>query len=142
MKGKKLFPNENIITTKLFTVGQDWEIPIPGFFIISPSRKIDSITDFTEKEAVEFLDILRKVRRGMKDILGIKKVYLVQKEGSEYGFHFWLFPRYDWMKRFGDSISSIVPIAKYAKENMVSDDVLEEVRNSVRKMRDYMSKSG
>src|SRR3990167_8943612 len=48
---KKLFPEEKIIVTKHFDVHQDWEIPIPGFFIVASTRKISSIEEFTKEEA-------------------------------------------------------------------------------------------
>lgn len=139
MEDKILFPNENIITTKLFNVSQDWEVPIPGFFIIAPLRKMKSISEFTNEESVEFMNLIRKVRNGMRDILKIDEVYLFQNEDTEHGFHFWIFPRHDWMERFGRKIQSVRPIMNYAKENMLSDDVFKKVRDYVKKMKKYMS---
>ncbi len=138
MEDKILFPNENIITTRLFNVGQDWEIPIPGFFIIAPLRKLKSIDEFTDEEAIEFINLIRKVRKGMRNILKIKEVYLFQNEDTEHGFHLWMFPRYDWMEKFGRKIQSVRPIINYAKENMLSNDVFNEVREYVEKMKKFM----
>ncbi len=63
MSGKILFPDETILETKLFNVGQDWEVPIPGFFIVAPRRKVRSLSDFTDEEAVQFVIIVRKIRK-------------------------------------------------------------------------------
>src|SRR3989344_528898 len=120
---KSLFPNENIITTELFYIGQDWECPIPGFFILSPLRKIRSISEFTDEESAEFMNLLRKVRTGMMDVLEIKEVYLFQNEDTEHNFHLWIFPRYEWMEKFGKKIQSVRPIINYAEKNMLSNDV-------------------
>ena len=139
MKNKILFPNENIITTDLFSVNQDWEIPIPGFFIIAPLRKLKSIDEFTDEEASEFINLTRKIREGMRDVLKIEEAYFFQNEDSEHGFHLWIFPRHKWMEKFGRKIQSVRPIMNYAKENMLSEDVFEEVRESVRKMKEFMS---
>ncbi len=139
MKNKILFPNENIITTDLFNVNQDWEVPIPGFFIIAPLRKLKSVDEFTDEEANEFINLIRKVRKGMRDILKIEEVYFFQNEDSEHGFHLWIFPRHKWMEKFGRKIQSVRPIMNYAKENMLSDDVFEEVREYVNKMKEFMS---
>lgn len=139
MEDKKLFPNENIITTKLFNVGQDWEVPIPGFFIIAPLRKLKSIDEFTDKEAMEFISLIRKVRKGMRMILKIEEVYLFQNEDTKHGFHLWIFPRHKWMEKFGKRIQSVRPIMNYAKENMLSDDVFKEVKGSVKEMKKFMS---
>lgn len=139
MEDKILFPKENIITTKLFKVEQDYEVPIPGFFIIAPLRKMKSISEFTDAEAAEFMNLIRKIRKGMKDVLKIKEVYLFQNEDTEHSFHFWIFPRYDWMEKFGRKIQSVRPIIDYAKENMLSDDIFKTVRDYVQKMKRYMS---
>ena len=139
MIDKILFPNENIITTNLFNVNQDWEVPIPGFFIIAPLRKLKSIDEFTDEEANEFINLIRKVRKGMRDILKIEEVYFFQNEDSKHGFHLWIFPRYKWMEKFGRKIESVKPIMNYAKEKMLSDDVFKEVRENVKKMEEFMS---
>ncbi len=135
---KKLFPNENLITTQLFNVGQDWEVPIPGFFIIAPLREIKSITEFTDLEAAEFIDLIRRVRKGMRDVLNIKEVYFFQNEDTEHGFHFWIFPRREWMEKFGRKIESVHPIIKYAEQHMLSDDVFRDVSRDVAAMKKYL----
>jgi len=87
MAEKVLFPNENIITTKFFSVNQDWEVPIPGFFIIAPSRNIKSIDQFSKEEIAEFIKLVGNVRKGMRSVLGIEEAYFFQNEDSEHGFH-------------------------------------------------------
>ena len=138
MQKKILFPNENIITTKLFTVNQDWEVPIPGFFIVAPLRKIKSIDEFTDAEAIEFIKIVKEIRKGMREILKIEEVYLFQNEDSKHGFHLWMFPRYKWMEKFGTKIQSVRPIMIYAKENMLSENIFREVKEYVEKMKKFM----
>ncbi len=139
MKDQILFPNENIITTKLFNIGQDREVPIPGFFVIAPLRKLKSISEFSDKEAIEFINLIRKIRSGMRDVLKIEEVYFFQNEDTEHNFHLWIFPRHSWMEKFGRKIQSVRPIINYAKENMLSDDVFNKVKNYVKKMKKYMS---
>ena len=141
MKDKILFPNEKIIVTNLFDVHQDYSVPIPGFFIIASIRKVKSIADFTEEEFKEFIYLLKEVRKGMKEVLSIDEVYLFQNEDTDHNFHLWIFPRYDWMEKFGRKIQSVRPIMNYAKENNLSDEVFSEVKVYVQKMRDYMKSS-
>jgi diadenosine tetraphosphate (Ap4A) HIT family hydrolase len=138
MENKILFPNENIITTKLFDIHQDWEVPIPGFFIVASLRKIKSVADFTDEECAEFINLLRKLRQGMGRILEIKNVYLFQNEDTEHDFHVWIFPRHDWMEKFGKKIQSVRPIVNYAKKNMVTEEVFREVKEYVKKIKEYM----
>lgn len=136
---KKIFPSEKVIETKHFDVHQDWETPIPGFFIIASKRKIRSVADFTEEESKTFVELLVKLRKGMKKILNIDDVYLFQNEDTEHDFHLWIFPRYDWMEPFGRKIQSVRPIVNYAKEKMANEHVFKEVREAVEKMAEYMS---
>jgi diadenosine tetraphosphate (Ap4A) HIT family hydrolase len=138
---KKIFPDENVITTKLFNISQDWETPIPGFFILSPLRKLRSISDFTDAEALEFVTLVRKIRIGMREILNINDVYLFQNEDTEHNFHLWIFPRHSWMERFGRKIESVRPIMKYATEHRLDDNLVQEVKESVRTMKTFLSGS-
>ncbi|MBN2112111.1 diadenosine tetraphosphate hydrolase, partial [Candidatus Woesearchaeota archaeon] len=134
---EKLF-DEIIIKTENFSLEQDWEIPIPGFFVVAAKRKIRSVAGFTDEEAQEFINLVTKARKGMREVLGIKDVYLFQRENTKYNFHLWLFPRYEWMKKFGEKIDSVQKIIIHAKENMVTDEVKQQVMESAAKMRKYM----
>ena len=139
----KLFPNDKIIVTKYFDIHQDWDVPIPGFFIIASTKGKISLDEFDDEEANEFFVLVRKLRKGMREILGIKTVYFFQDESTHHGiFHLWVFPKYEWMDQFGQKIESIRPIINYAKENMVNEDVSGEVKDMVKKMADYMTQKG
>jgi len=133
-----LFPNERVIITEFFDVHQDWMMPIPGFFIIESLRKIRSVAELNDEEAIDFINLIRKIRSGMKDILGIEDIYLFQNEDSKYSFHLWVFPRHQWMEQFGRRIESVRQIMNYAKENMANEEIFQQVKASVTKMRDYM----
>ena len=139
MSNEMLFPKETILITKYFDIHQDWEVPIPGFFIIASVRKINSIADFNKEELQEFSELLYKLRKGMRDILKIDSVYLFQREDTDSGFHLWVFPRFEWMKKFGKKIESVRPIIDYAQENMINKDISQEVKEMVEKMKNYMN---
>ena len=75
----------------------------------------------------------------MRDVLGIKTVCLFQDEGTHHNlFHFWIFPRYEWMGKFGIKIESIRPIINYSLENMINDKAYKEVKENVKKMKEFM----
>ncbi|NCQ82885.1 hypothetical protein GW750_09160 [bacterium] len=95
-----LFKEEPILETVRFSVQQDREVPIPGFFILSSMRNIRSIDELSEHELDEFIRILAKVRRGMKTVLHIHDVYFFQNEDTRHNFHFRMFPRYERMEQF------------------------------------------
>lgn len=128
---RKLFPNEVVIRTTHFTVAQDWEVPIPAFFILSCNRAVRSIDEFDDEEAKEFALLLRDVRRGMREVNGCDEVYLFQNEDSQHGFHLWLFPRYDWMEQYGRKVQSLRPIMEYAEAMPVDDELVANVKRQV-----------
>ena len=136
---KILFPEDRILLTKTFGFGQDWEIPIPAFFIAGTIDKTKrSIQDFTNDELTELVLNIKKVRIAMTEVLGIKDVYIFQNEDTEHGFHIWIFPRYDWMEKFGKKIESVRPIMNYAKENMSTESDIKEVKDVAEKIKEYI----
>lgn len=138
MTDKILFPDQKIIVTKHFDVHQDWEVPIPGFFIIAAIRKIKSMGEFTNSEILEFSLLIREIRKGMLETLKIDDVYFFQNENTKHGFHFWVFPRLQWMEEHGRKIQSVRPIINYAKENMNTVEVNKQVKEYVEKMKTYL----
>lgn len=135
---KILFKDEIILKTENFTVWQDWEVPIPGFFILAPNRQIRTIYEFSEKEAIEFIKTLSKVRKWMKDVLHINDVYFFQNEDTNDNLHFRIFPRHDRMEKFWRKIESVRPIMERAIENMINENIFIEVKNDVEKMKNYL----
>lgn len=136
---KRLFPDHTIIETEHFIVNQDWEVPIAGFFIVAAKREMRSVMDFSDEEAIDFIRLLAKVRKGMKDILGIEECYIFQNEDTEHDYHLWIFPRYGWMVRFGKRIESVRPIIEYAKKNMTDEKNMSLVDDYVNRMRQYLN---
>lgn len=139
---KILFPNEEVFDGKYFNIHQDWEVPIPWFFILASKRKLKSIWEFSLEEQEEFINLLCKLRRVMKEVLKIETVYFFQNEDTSWNFHFWIFPRYKCMdEKFWIKVESVRPIMNYAKENMVNDVITKEVKINVNIMKEYMKSS-
>ncbi|MBI3123577.1 MAG: hypothetical protein HYZ10_04155 [Ignavibacteriales bacterium] len=134
-----IFKDEVLFTSKAFTIGQDWECPIPAFFIIAPTRKIRTIDGLSDKDANEYIYLIRKLRKGMKEVLNIHEVYFFQNEDTKHDYHLWIFPRYDWMEPFGKGIKSVKPIMEYSIKEMMKENVLAEVRSCVQKMKLFMN---
>lgn len=130
-----------VIETELFHAHQDQEVPIPGFVILSTKRHIDSIADFTDAEASEFIALARHIRQAQREVLGIENVYLIQEEDTEDHFHLWLLPRYEWMQdeaKFGRKVGSARNVLKYAEEQMKTPENIALVKESAEKLRDYL----
>jgi diadenosine tetraphosphate (Ap4A) HIT family hydrolase len=134
---KKLFPNDKVVIKENFDVLQDWEVPIPGFLIVACKRKIKSIMEFNQAETEEFLPLVIKLRKALKEVQNIDYVYLFQAEDTRHElFHLWIFPRYAWMEeKFGKRIESVRPIIEYAKAHMSDDKNVQEIKNITRKLK-------
>ena len=135
-KNEVELPVERIGEMKNFVVEQDFEWPLEGFLIIASKRHIHSILEFNEDEEKEFFNILKKSRKLMKDVLGVKKVTIIQEENSSTShFHVWLFPWHNWMKKHGTKLQNIKEIMKYAKENFSDKKHLDKIRKIGKKLK-------
>ncbi len=137
-KGEVEPPGGSITTSKYFNAHQDYEIPIPGFIIISSRRHIQSIDEFTDNEQQDFIKFLCHMRSALRQVLGVKTVYLIQKEDTPHHFHIWLFPRQDWMKKkFGRKIASVSLVAEFAKKKLNTKKNLTKVNEAKRKLKKF-----
>ena len=50
-----------------FTLSQDWELPIQGFFIVSPKRHIEKSCELTKDERTEMFEIVDRTVKILKD---------------------------------------------------------------------------
>lgn len=133
-------PGGLIAESEHFTAGQDYEIPIPGFVILASKRHLQSVDEFTEAEQKDFIEFLCRVRKAMREALGIDVVYLIQEEDTSDHFHVWVFPRYDWMtEQFGKKIQSVRPIIEYVREHLQTPENLKKVDEVIEKLRTYFS---
>ena len=133
-----LFPNDKIFVSDLFDAHQDWEVPIPGFFIIAAQRDIHSLADFTVAEQQEFFWLLRAIRAGMREVLGIEKVLLVENEASQWQFHMWLFPWHAWMQQWGSKTWSAQLAIEYAIQHMQTEENFSAIHDAVQQMKSYI----
>jgi diadenosine tetraphosphate (Ap4A) HIT family hydrolase len=137
---KGLIDLGDIVKSEYFDAHQDYEIPIPGFVIVSSRRHIQSIDEFTEDEQRDFIKFLCRLRSAQRKVLGIEVIYIVQEEDTSHHFHVWMFPRFDWMEeKFGRKIQSVRPIMEYARENMKTDDNIQEVETATQKLKQFFS---
>lgn len=130
-----------ITETDNFDVQQDYEVPIVGFFVIASKRHLVGFHEFNEKEKKEFMDLLCKLRKGMKEVLNITYVKILFREDTIESkqnpshFHIALLPIYPWI----GNLSSI-EIFEYAKKKLRTKKNIVKVKNAVNKMKRYFSK--
>lgn len=132
-----------IAETENFEVQQDLEIPIPGFLILSSKKHVKGIGDFSKEEYLEFAELLYKCRKALTDVLGVKYVNIIQEEESilvASHFHVWIFPKYDWMGKYGMGVKSLRDIIDYARHTMKKEEDLEKLKQVIQQLKEYMSK--
>lgn len=140
--GKFTPPGGVICKTKHFCVNQDCEISIPGFIIVSSKRHILSIDEFTRAEQKDFIELVVRSRRGMRQALDIQQIDIIMVENGEHHFHVWLLPIDKTMEeKFGTGIKAIKPMMNYAKENMKTPENIKLVEEYVVRLRDYVRNS-
>ena len=127
-RGEFSLPCGMAYESDLVTMSQDWELPIPAFFVVSPKRCVETLEELSdeEKEEIGFL-IDKTIQIARKNnICDRFNVIFEEKEGRH--FHVWMMPRHKWMEeKFSNITGHIGDIFSYAKENMRTDVIYEEI---------------
>lgn len=112
-----------------FTVSQDWEYPITGFFIISPKRHVDKLAQLTEEERNRMFYLVNKVSSILRDNnIGNNFDYVI-KEREGVHLHIWIIPRLEWMKLVGpDLIKNLSLIFDYSQANLRTEENYQEIK--------------
>lgn len=121
---------------ELFTLSQDWELPIEGFMVLSPKRCIEFFSELTEEERIKSFNLVNKTINILKEnnICDRFNVIFEEKEGRH--FHIWIMPRHKWMSDlFEDITDNIGEIFAYAKSNFHDQSIynrIKEITNIVK----------
>lgn len=124
-----------------FTLSQDWELPIPGFMVVSPKRCIEKFSDLTEEEKAEIIKIVDKTILILRENNICDRFNVIFEEKENRHFHIWIMPREKWMLDIVDDITdNIGEVFKYAKENFRTEEnytkiekITEVVKNGFEK---------
>lgn len=120
-----IYENEN------FTVSQDWELPIPGFIIISPKRCVEKLNNLTKNERDEMFDLVDFVIAKLRKNKVCDRFEIIFEEKENRHLHVWIMPRQDWMKNIvEDIIDNIGKICEYAKENMKNENTYIKINKA------------
>ena len=112
-----------------FTLSQDWELPIQGFFIVSPKRHIEKLCELTKDERNEMFEIVDKTVKILRDNKICERFDYIFEEKENRHLHVWILPRYNWMNKIvNDIIDNIGIIFEYAKTNFRNDENYEEIK--------------
>ena len=111
-----------------FNMSQDWELPIKGFFIVSPKRHIEKFNELTMEEINEMFSIVNKTTSILRRNSICERFDYIFEEKENKHLHVWILPRYEWMNEISkDIINNIGLIFEYAKNNFRNDETYEEI---------------
>lgn len=118
------FENEN------FTLSQDWELPILGFFIVSPKKHIEKLEELTKEERNEMFDIVDKTIKILRKNGICDRFDIIFEEKENRHLHVWIMPRHDWMNKICDDIiDNVGDVLEYAKQNFRTTDIYEKIKD-------------
>lgn len=122
-------PSGMIFENEYFTLSQDWELPIPGFLVLSPKKHYETLNEIPETIKIEMFKLVDKTIAFLKDEHICEKYNVIFEEKENRHFHIWIMPRHDWMKNLVEDITdNIGTIFNYAKENLKTEENLEKIK--------------
>jgi diadenosine tetraphosphate (Ap4A) HIT family hydrolase len=128
-----------IIETKYFHAHQDVAYPIEGLVILASKRHIKCLDELTDKERLEYINIMTAIRKAQREVLGIEYVYYFYNEDTTHHFHTWMVPRYDWMNEFGRSVESVRPVLLYARNHRNTIENNQKVMKAIGDLKTALS---
>ena len=122
-----------------FTVSQDWELPIVGFYVVCPTmRHVEYLTELTDEERNELFTLVNETIKILKENNVCNCFNIVIQEKSGVHLHIWIYPQHNWIKEnFGNSMAHILDVFNYSKQNFRT----EETYNKIKQLNDIVSKA-
>lgn len=141
LAGGQIEPDGGVIVeTKYFHAHQDVAYPIEGLVILASKRHIKCFDELYEEEKIDYINLLSKIRKAQRAVLGIEHVYYFYNEDTTHHFHTWMVPRYDWMNDFGRSVESVRPVLLHARNILNNDDNVRRVIEGINALREELNK--
>ncbi len=127
-KGEFSLPCGMAYEDELFTLSQDWELPIEGFMVVSPKRCCECFNELSSDEQIKIMEIVNKTINILKENNVCDRFNVVFEEKKDRHFHIWIMPRHKWMEDLvGDIIDHIGEVFDYAKDNYRNDEVYSNI---------------
>ena len=113
-----------------FTVSQDWELPIQGFFVICPaSRHVESLKELTDDELAKMFVLAAKTEKILVDMGVAKQFNFVIQEKQGVHLHLWLMPQQKWMEKLTlNPMANVKAVFDYAKANLRTQENLDAIK--------------
>lgn len=110
------------------TMSQDWELPIPGFFVISPNKHASRISEIDEDVKLKMNQLASETIKILEEHDICEGYNLISEEKPGRHYHIWLMPRHKWMRdKFDNIMTNIGPIFEYAKTNLRTEETYTNI---------------
>lgn len=116
-----------LVETEYFHAHQDVAYPIEGLVILASKRHFKCLDELNEEEKIDYINLLSKIRKAQREVLGIEHVYYFYNEDTTHHFHTWMVPRYEWMNAFGRSVEAVRPVLLHARNELNNDENVKKV---------------
>lgn len=124
---------------ELVTMSQDWELPIPGFMVVSPQRHVEELCELKALEREAVWEMVNRTMVILKCNGICQHFNIIMEEKSGIHFHVWIMPRYPWMiEKFGNPTKNIAKVFSYAKENLRTKENFKEIDRITKIVRDNL----
>lgn len=120
-----------IIESEHFHAHQDVAYPIEGLVILASKRHLRCLDELTDEERLDYINIMTKIRKSQREVLGIDYVYYFYNEDTTHHFHTWMVPRYEWMNEFGRSVESVRPVLLHARNHQNTVENNQKVMKAI-----------
>lgn len=124
-----------VIETDYFHAHQDVAYPIKGLIILTSKRHITCLDELNDEEKMDYINLLSKIRKAQREVLGIEHVYYFYNEDTTHHLHTWMVPRYEWMSAFGRSVESMRPVLLHARNEMNHEENIQEIMHAVKALK-------
>lgn len=129
-------PDGGVITeTQFFHAHQDVAYPIEGLVIVASKRHLKCLDELNDNERSDYINLMAKIRKVQREVLGIEYVYYFYNEDTTHHFHTWMLPRYEWMNSFGRSVESVRPVLLHARNNMNNKENYKRVKAAIHSLK-------
>ena len=123
-----------------FTLSQDRELPIVGFFVISPKKHIENLNELSTQERNEMFWIINNVIKISKENNICDNYNVVFEEKEKRHFHVWIMPRHERMYKICKSITcNMGTIFDHAKNNFRDENTYNKIDKSVEIIRKQLN---
>ena len=111
-----------------FTLSQDWELPIEGFFVVSPKKCIEKFEQLNHEEKIEMFEIVDRTIKVLRRNNICDEFNIIFEEKENRHFHVWIMPRYSWMTDLvGGITKNMGKIFEYAKGAMRTKETYDKI---------------